>query len=121
MEKKLFIVLGLAAILACPVMAAVTALITSTPGYQSNGPFLATLSTGEIFRTFCVEWNSPTLVLGGTYDITIDDNVKFMGSNAPLDNETKMIYAAYLNAGSPDYNLATDYGAAIWYSRENLG
>jgi len=30
-----------------------------------------------------------------------------------------MIYAAYVNAGSPDFNSATNYGAAIWYSEQN--
>ena len=119
MEKKLFIVLGLAAILACPAMAAVTATFASTTGYQSNGPFVATLSTGDIFRTFCVEWDNASLLFNKVYDVTIDDDVMYLGANAPLNEATKKIYAAYLNAGSPDYNAAADYGAAIKASEQS--
>ncbi len=118
MEKKLFIVLGLAAILACPAMAALTLYINTTGG---GLPYVYTpigtaaewavygKSIGIGYATFCVEafdgFSEP-----GPYRATVDDYVMYpdyvnlnMNNNEGPQNakllslDAKKIYAAYLN------------------------
>ncbi|NLW84241.1 MAG: PEP-CTERM sorting domain-containing protein [Phycisphaerae bacterium] len=120
--RKLLLGLAALAILASPVLAIPTTgtvVFTVTPGVSSSGPFQANLGTGETFRTWCVEWDNATLSYNTPYNYTISDTVEYLGSGTLLREETKMIYAAYVNAGSPDFNSATNYGAAIWYSEQN--
>jgi hypothetical protein len=114
MEKKLFIVLGLAAILACPIMAAPTAVVDYASGYTrylTGGPFEAAVY-GDSFITFCVEHNV-TFNPGTTYYFTIDDKVKNGAGNLSFSDDTKKLYASFLNDGSPSA-LGADYQHAIW-------
>lgn len=122
MEKKLFIVLGLVAILACPVMAAVTAKVDATmsnPDGYPYSPYKVTIQTPVAqapFYTYCVEWNR-NFWPGKIYEYTIDDTVYYGGSNSLLKVETQKLYAAYLNGviggdfGAVDNNIQEE----IWY------
>lgn len=134
--KRASLVVVLALLVASPVMAGYTAAIWDTPGRPgSGGPFQAVLTgTGNYgtlnmtFNTFCVEEGVYVWFRGG-YFATIDNEVMsgaFGGGNsAPfytvVQDNTKQVYAAYLNAGSPLGAPAADYQNAIWYSQSNGG
>jgi hypothetical protein len=104
----------------------------------SGGPFQVHLTgsgpygtLNKVFNTFCVELGV-NVNPNGTYIATIDNTVQSGAWNAggpfqTLQNTTKQLYAAYLNAGSPvggtpaNDTLVKRYQNAIWYSQSHLG
>jgi hypothetical protein len=101
-KRKLLFVLASLAILASPLLAAPTWVFvekTSTNTTAPNSPYIVTWglngSSGVSFDTFCVEWNR-SFTDGQNYEATIDDVVKFGGSNSYLKVQTQGLYFAYL-------------------------
>lgn len=144
MEKKLCIALGLAAILACPAMGAVTftyagdtltvagTLKLSNPaGGTSGGPFsVYNVSYDPSYvgpkyaynglGVWCVE-NEITFVPDREYYFTIDTKA-YSGNKTygdPLSDVTDYIYQQWLagNAGSLGWSDA-EINQAIWYAEE---
>jgi len=147
MEKKLFIVLGLAAILASPAMAAVSfsylgdtltiagKLKVSDPaGGTSGGPFSIynvnydPTYTGPKYAynglgVWCVE-NGITFGPDIEYYFTVDVKA-YSGNKAsgdPLSDVTDYIYQQWLagNAGSLGWS-DSEINQAIWYAEEETG
>jgi len=124
MRKTLF-VLAAMAVLAAPCLAVPTVKLTSSAGSWPSTPYNADIidlsdplwvnnGVTSDFKTFCIEWNV-TFNPGGTYYATIDDVVKY-GGKPTLQDETKKIYAAYLNGGNAigSYS-ANKIQSEIWY------
>ena len=71
-------------------------------------------ATGDTFSTFCVEWDVPFNQT--TYWATIDDVVKYGGSNAAPADQTRKIYAAFVNGGNLIAGFtANQIQSEIWY------
>jgi len=124
MKRTLTLGILALALLAGPAMAAPTVKLTSSGGSWPNTPYNVSIqdSTDQLwvdngvtanFQTFCVEWNK-VFYVDTTYWATIDDVVKFGGSNSTLRDETRQIYAAFLNGhlGVVDNNKIQ---SEIWY------
>jgi hypothetical protein len=124
MMKRASLVVVLALLVASPVMAGITATIYDTPGRIDNGgPFKAVL-TGDLsktFMTFCVERNLANLSFNKPYIATIDEKVLSLGPQTLQDN-TKKLYASFLNMGSPlvPNTLGKRYEDAIGLSQLGL-
>ena len=110
--KKVLVLMAVA-MLATQAMALPTAVVTDAPGanYGSGGAFQATVC-GNTFVTFCVE-TEVTFSPGTTYYFTIDDTVKNGAGSLSFSDDTKKLYASFLNDGSP-VALGADYQHAIW-------
>jgi len=108
--RKLLLVLASLALLASPLIAADTVKVVSSSPHPW-APITATWAAGS-FKTFCVEWDVQ-MRSGKTYYYTIDGDVKFGGSQGPLAEETKKIYAAYLNGALAASE--SDIQKEIWY------
>ena len=108
-----------------PAMAVPTVKLTSSAGSWPNTPYNAdvtdlsdslwtTNGVSSDFKTFCVESNV-TFNPGGTYYATIDDVVKY-GGKPTLQDQTKQIYAAYLNGGNAVGSFSSNQiQSEIWY------
>lgn len=120
-------ILAITALLAGSLFAAETTLqvqMGSTPGGFPKSPYTAALtagdwsgygySTGDAFSTFCVEWNVP--FNHATYWATVDETIKHGGSAAAPTDQTKKLYAAYLNSGNSIAGFsANQIQSEIWY------
>jgi hypothetical protein len=130
MEKKLFIVMALTAILACPVMAAMTLTMGTTGGgspyiYTPTGALPADWAPygkiiGTPYETFCVELGE-TFNPGPTYYATVDPDVKVPPDTVSgytaytyLTTETKSLYATWLNNQKGGFT-AKQFQEEIWY------
>lgn len=125
MEKKLCIVLGLAAILACSVMAEVTQIYV-VPGYgiyQSGQggeftfkpinwnplPYYAGVAKNQgyenTFQTFCVE-KAETILSNTTYDVVISDAAVYGGTDTsdPLSKGAAFLYHEFQKGTLSGYN-----------------
>lgn len=125
--KTYKLALTITALLAGSLFAAETTLkvqMGSTPGSFPKSPYTAALTagdwsaygyaTGDTFSTFCVEWNVP--FNHTTYWATVDDIVKNGGSNAAPTEQTKKLYAAFLNGGFSIAGFsANQIQSEIWY------
>jgi len=106
-----------------PLFANYTVTVYDTSSRTFDGGPFEVRGLGDSFNTFCVEWDSPTLAFNTQYTATIDTVVMYKGAHAALNPFTQMIYAAYLNAGSPTQAqnpLADDYGLAIRNSEKGF-
>ncbi len=124
MRKTLFVLAALA-VLAAPCLAVSTVKLTSSAGSWPSTPYNAQIidlndplwvnnGVTSGFKTFCVEWNV-TFNSGGTYYATIDDVVKY-GAKPTLQDQTKKLYAAYLNGGNAIGSYAANQiQSEIWY------
>ncbi len=121
--RKLFVICALIALVSAPAFANYTVTVTNTSGRTfDGGPFRIT-GIGNPFNTFCVEWDSPTLVFNKQMTATIESTVMYKGAHALLKEVTKRIYSAYLNTGSPTQSqnpLADDFGLAIRNSEKGF-
>lgn len=108
--RKLLVVLASLALLATPVLAANTVKVVSSSPHPW-APITATWAAGS-FKTFCVEWDV-VMQSNKTYYYTIDSQVMYGGSGSALADETKKIYAAYLNGALSA--SASDIQKEIWY------
>jgi hypothetical protein len=125
MKKTLFTLLVALVVVTSPVLAVPTVKLNSSPGSWPSTPYNADVvdlsdplwtSNGVTsdFKTFCVEWNV-TFNPGGTYYATIDDVVKF-GAKPTLQDQSKQIYAAFLNGGNAIGTFAgNQIQSEIWY------
>jgi hypothetical protein len=105
-----------------PLFANYTVTLHTTDSRTFDGGPFEVRGIGDSFNSFCVEWDSPTLGFNTSYTATIDSVVMYKGAHAALNPLTKMIYAAYLNAGSPTQaeNPEDNYGLAIRQSEQGL-
>lgn len=125
--KTYKLVLTITAFVAGSLFAAETTLrvqMGSTPGSFPKSPYTSTLTagdwtpygyaTGDSFSTFCVEWDVP--FNHSTYWATVDDIVKYGGSNVAPTDQTKKLYAAYVNGGFSIAGFtANQVQSEIWY------
>lgn len=114
--RKLLLGLAALAILVTPVVAGPTVYVTSSSGTNPVYPHspYTIQGLGDTFNTFCVEWDKT--FSNGWYEYTIDDVVKYGGSETVLQDETKTLYLAYL-AGDIGGTPAVDnqIQEEIWY------
>ena len=121
--RKVLVLCALLVLGSAPVFANYTVTLYNTSGRTFDGGPFEVRGIGDSFNTYCVEWDSPTLAFNTPYTATIDSVVMYKGAHAALNTITKMIYAAYLNAGAPTQAqnpLADDYGLAIRNSEKGL-
>jgi hypothetical protein len=137
MMKRASLLVVLALLVASPAMAGYQAKMTDQLPSWSGGPFQVHLTgsgpygtLNKVFNTFCVELGV-NVNPNGTYFATIDNTVQSGAWNAggpfqTLQNTTKQLYAAYLNAGSPvggtptNDSLVKAYQNAIWDSQAGV-
>lgn len=121
------------ALVSVPAMAGMTATMLSSvyrPSGYAGGPFFADINEGDAgwaaygvnkdFLTFCVEWDTQ-MALGKAFNVTIDDVVMFGGSNSALRENTKKLYASFLNeveAGTMNTTKGKAYQEEIWASEK---
>ena len=129
MNKRITICILAMALLAVPSMAAETtdlkAYINYTAGVgQPFAPYTIDVkagdwsdygyAVGDAFHTFCVEWN--VTFDKGLYWASVGDTVQNGGSGTFLTEQSRKIYAAYLNNGNSIGNFtANQIQSEVWY------
>ena len=108
--KKLMLMTIIVGLMVAPAMASLTVEMSNPPGAGYGVEVITAgdgLPAGLTFLTFCVEGepNPAFFNPGATYVATVDDVIMFEGASAagPLvqpTDQTKQLYAAFLNAGN---------------------
>jgi len=125
--KTFTILLTVTTLMAATAMAAQTTL-TATLGTSGGGfpqsPYTVQVTAGDwsaygyapgdAFNTFCVEWDVP--FSRTTYWATVDEVIQYGGSGVAPTEQTKKLYAAYLNSGGNFGGFTgNQFQSEIWY------